>query len=158
MEHDSDLFAQFLESDDQVLRDLWSDITRQITAIQDEERDLASRRERLEARKAVLDAIAKLRRAEMPPEAPDADPDRRATRSGPREVAFEILNADPQRSWDGETMQRALAEHGIKSTLSNARVLLQRLVQDGRAQRVGRGQYQSANGSSATLLSPVGGD
>jgi hypothetical protein len=151
-----DFFEQLLALDERSLHAQWQTITEEIADVQKEERELGERRRKLEARRAMLDAIAKVREAELPPERRRAtvDADSDSFSSGPRATAFAIFEENPTTQWDSEAMRAALKDRGYDSTLSNARVLMQRLVRDGRARRVGRGLYQSVRGDASTLLTP----
>lgn len=146
-----DLFERLLSEDLHALVDTWNRLADELEEIDTEQRELASRRTSVEARRSVLTGIFKLHDIATDNGTDTDEADRPPTI---KDLARRLIDEQPERAWNAEQLHNQMSNsHGVETTRSNVRMILQRLTKDGSIRRVGRGAYQSAlAGSSATLL------
>jgi len=132
------VFRQLIEEDESWLREQWQLITAEISKVESDQRELNARRERLEARRAVLDGIARLRQVEFDAENP---PPPRPAGNSSKDVCLQIMRSSPEEVWTAGELHVALKEHGVQTSASNVRMILRRLVDEGALRHVARGQY-----------------
>lgn len=136
-----DVFGRLVAEDASWLSDQWNAIMGELRTLEVEQRELNIRRERLEARRAVLDGIAQLRKVEL------ADDDRALPESrslrAPKDVCLEIMREAGATEWTAPELHRELEERGVKTSASNVRMVLRRLVDEGSLHHVARGRYSA---------------
>jgi hypothetical protein len=136
-----DVFSRLVAEDASWLSDQWNAIMGELRTLEAEQRELNIRRERLEARRAVLDGIAQLRKVELVGE-DEALPESRPLRA-PKDVCLAIMREANSTEWTAPELHRPLEERGVKTSASNVRMVLRRLVDEGSLHHVARGRYSA---------------
>jgi hypothetical protein len=159
-----DVFQPWLDADSGELNELWREIGSELDGIDAEEKKLRRRREILEARRSVLEGVARLRKLQLGETTglnrrmPAEERDLADGAPKPRDVVLTIIDDDPSRTWDAQAVDEALQRQNVITTRDNVRVILQRLNRTGALRRVGRGAYQSARATLSEQLPSDGGD
>jgi hypothetical protein len=135
-----DVFRQLVEEDEGWLREQWETIMSELRVLDREQRELKLRRERLEARRAVLDGIAQLRQVEL--SAGEAHDDPSPDVRSPKAVCLQIMQ-ESDAEWSAPELHRRLEDEGIETSRSNVRMVLRRLVEEGALRHVARGRYKA---------------
>jgi hypothetical protein len=129
-----------VEEDEGWLREQWDAIIAELRALDREQAELKLRRERLEARRAVLDGIAQLRQVEL--SANERGADRPPVIRSPKAVCLEVMQQSDAQ-WNAPELHERLREEGIVTSRSNVRMILRRLVEEGALTHVARGRYRA---------------
>jgi glutamate-1-semialdehyde aminotransferase len=135
-----DVFARLVEEDEGWLREQWEGIMAELRVLDREQRELKLRRERLEARRAVLDGIAQLRQVEL--SASERAEEVSTEIRSPKAVALQIMQ-ESDAEWSAPELHRRLQDEGIVTSRSNVRMVLRRLVEEGALRHVARGRYRA---------------
>jgi hypothetical protein len=135
-----DVFSRLVEEDEGWLREQWESIMAELRAVEREQRELKLRRERLEARRAVLDGIAQLRQVELSANERGEEPPSEIR--SPKAVCLQIMQ-ESDAEWGAPELHRRLQEEGVVTSRSNVRMVLRRLVEEGALRHVARGRYRA---------------
>jgi len=141
-ETSDDLLERLTTEPEEDLARRWGDVTVMIRRLTEEIQTADRERTKALAWKAVLDAIAEFRNLDLEDKPEPMAPPTGA--SSAREVAAWIMTQFYDEVWDAPTLLGALARHGVETSQSNTRIILQRLAKDGTLNRIGHGRYRLA--------------
>jgi hypothetical protein len=137
---EDDVVTPLLEADEAVVQQRWAEVIDALRGVELEQRELDVRRERLEARRTLLEGLTRLRRAAVAERHLARVRDRDLT--APRDLLLAVMRATAEEHTASELHLR-LHTQGITTSPSNVRRILRQLVDDGVAEQTARGRYRA---------------